>query len=370
MKSDQHDKVASTAPAHKDAAAESSLHEQAHKLAASCHGDPKKLAAILEALAPAARDAVMVEAQRMFGNQFVMNAVGAAKPSTGGGKSGGVTTGELGGATGGDSHARPGHEVGVHGLSSDDAVGGKKVAPMKHWGSGMTNEAINTGANNRGTFGDDRLNAGRMTDTGDFRGSESGNAGMFLSTQASAPEPGSPAPFAYPTMTSGKGTTGGSPGKASSVLSGTTVPTTTGDAAGTQTGAASTTVGGRTTVPNRQVVKVTAGVPAETVTSAEAPTSGAAVATTTPRDDVDSGRGGPVIVAGGSTRTEVKHAGTGSSGGHVDGGADPRVDSMGSGGGIMDRSQRADGKVHEEGAGNVNWNQVLQINTLVNPGGK
>ena len=40
---------------------------------------------------------------------------------------------------------------------------------------GLENKAIDTGLNNRGTFGDERLNRGRRTDTNDFRGSGAGN---------------------------------------------------------------------------------------------------------------------------------------------------------------------------------------------------
>lgn len=62
---------------------------------------------------------------------------------------------------------------GVHGLDPKNPLMNHDGDQMKIKGGlrGMENHAIDTGLNNRGTFGDERLNRGRRTDEGDFRGS-------------------------------------------------------------------------------------------------------------------------------------------------------------------------------------------------------
>lgn len=81
--------------------------------------------------------------------------------------------------TRGENTGRGEHRTdGVHGLDTKNQLTHKDGDQMKIRGGlrGMENHAIDTGLNNRGTFGDDRLNRGRRTDPGDFRGMDGDHA--------------------------------------------------------------------------------------------------------------------------------------------------------------------------------------------------
>lgn len=74
--------------------------------------------------------------------------------------------------TRGESTSSEHRTDGVHGLDPKNPLMNHDGDQMKIKGGlrGMENHAIDTGLNNRGTFGDERLNRGRRTDAGDFRG--------------------------------------------------------------------------------------------------------------------------------------------------------------------------------------------------------
>lgn len=65
---------------------------------------------------------------------------------------------------------------GVHGLDPKTTIGHPDGGHIKIKGGlrGLENHTIDTGLNNRGTFGDERLNRGRQTDPNDYRGSGAG----------------------------------------------------------------------------------------------------------------------------------------------------------------------------------------------------
>ena len=84
MELDRKDHVGSIATeVGQDAAAVESSSEQADRLAESCTGDPAQLAAVLASLSPTLADAVAMAAQRRYGNQFVLGALGGAMVESG-----------------------------------------------------------------------------------------------------------------------------------------------------------------------------------------------------------------------------------------------------------------------------------------------
>lgn len=80
----------------------------------------------------------------------------------------------------GDGTSGKNRTDGVHGLDPKNSAFPRSEdnqVKIKGGLRGLENHAIDTGLNNRGTFGDERLNRGRRTDSSDYRGSSRGNAG-------------------------------------------------------------------------------------------------------------------------------------------------------------------------------------------------
>ena len=321
----------------------------AKQLALDSHGDPKKLAAILRPLHGAARDEVAGAAQKMFGNGVVHAAFTAlsqhlAEPSGAPGAKFGSED-ESGG--GGAQHQR---SDGVQGVG-----GGQTMFGAKDKDKAPATPLIS--AAQQGRYGDT------------FGASRFGNK--------QGPMDGGGANHKW-----GKGRTDKGFEDHSGDASSNPIGISNGDEAGTARGTASTS----TMEPARgseHVRQEGAGIGRPAATEAPGPklvipTDGSPIpyptvpATTTPREDQESG-GGPVILSRADAHhvehglgQQMAHGNAGASGdgrgdtGHVGPGTD----------GTMIASQRETVGGREpdvEKGGTVNLDAVLQINQLVNP---
>ena len=236
----------------------------------------------------------------------------------------------------------PENNFGVHGLAPE---GTKKMtdgdpAKLKKPLSGLEDHSINTGGNNKGTFGDERLNMGRRTDSNDFRGNGNGNASddRWRSTTR--------------------------PGK--NEYKGKTYDGTD--------GLSSVTIKGDKNGQIREIIEVDdAGNKLTTYYDS----NGQFIMTCTgsacirPRDDDMGGADNHPVIVKGSKPGKTAAGSIIHPKGNNDGGDDPRnpdATSTASGGRMIKLEQKVEGKQIEEGDSVVNWNKVLEINTKIRTG--
>lgn len=311
--------------------ADESLHEQAQRLAVQAGGDPSRLAKLVMVLAPAARDAVLAAAQQLYGNEFVVRALG-------------------GGATG------PQRTDGVHGLG-DGGDGGL----VGREGKDLQPHLLDANKRGRygGTFGSDRLGGGGgggMIGAGDWSKFGHGRTSQGFedhsgdaSIDTCHPAGGDPAPIRYPGDKA--------PGDGGGANFGKSI----GNDAGVGSGAAIGSTGS-----NVKLERLDGPLPHFN-------------STTTPRDDQDAG-GGPVIVHQGEVgqlknslgRELSGHHGTAGSANDGRGDTGGTTTTAGSSTEMMTGSREAAGGRaqldHDAGGGAINFDEVFKINALVNPG--
>ncbi|MBL0215482.1 MAG: hypothetical protein IPQ07_16555 [Myxococcales bacterium] len=357
MKHDSHRGHAPATQEQKPSAAHDPIDDQAQAIIAQTGGDPHKLAQLLPALAAKARDAVLAMAQRVYGNKFVTTALQL----------------QDGGATGG-AHQRT---DGVHGLegakSLADKDTGAKQAP-KLLGAAQQGRYGDTFGANR--FGNDQgvIDGGKNHKFGKGRTSSgfedhSGDAGMFANT-------GGAGVVSYPSS--------GTPSGGANLLdvpakegTGTSTPMTNGDTAGTAGGVASEKLGGSVSFTGVSMGKVGAGggaAPAARV-SPSTPGMFIALSSTTPREDQDAG-GGPVVLSradahGVGSQLDRQLGAHHQAGGSNDGRGDTgNTAGHNAGGGMVATKRETLGGRGEEldHGGSLNYDAILKINALVNPG--
>jgi hypothetical protein len=263
------------------------------------------------------------------------------------------------------------HNVGVKNIDPERdkkttkvPVGGAGSATHNVGVKGLENRNIQTGLNNRGTFGDERLNNGRSVELSDFRGGNNDFAGKKGDHgQGKKDKDG------WTVGRNGDRTWSDGGDNAEIVLHGK-------NEYGGETH--KITHNGGIDVGTFKYDK-SGHLRESVIEHSAAPTkvtkydgNGNVISVTTPRDDDTGGGGNRLLIVKGAKPGSAAAGLLGKAPkGHDDGdGTDPRNETAGqsSGGQMVRIVAAADGKAKEVGTGTVNWNKVLEINETVRPG--
>jgi hypothetical protein len=230
---------------------------------------------------------------------------------------------------------------------------------------GLIGGNVIDGAKYGDTYGGERINAKHRGDTHDFAGGKGGQAATSPSDvgfpDVSKPQEGlGPAPVPYPTASGGGKGDGGGQGKALSVSPALTLKTEIKASQGDEPGTLEGIAGGATTGAkpvSGAAVKVIGTVPVRGVT--------------TRRERDDAAGGGTGAPVGRSDVVNAQRAvgtRTGAAGGTGDGRGDANASGGGSGGPMRAQGTAGAAEREDKRGATVSMEEVLRINTQINPG--